>query len=161
MEGIREWVLAVCAAAIGGGLVHMLAPQGNVQKVLKVSLSVFFLCCLLSPVWSGDLQLEFEQAQDAPEGTQRTEELQQAYEDTIEAQVRAQLAEAVRIRLGENGITCLQIVINTTTTQTGSIDISSVTVELDEGYSDRAEDVEREVEELLGICPEVYFRQEG
>lgn len=57
MEAISQWAASLCFAAAAGGLCQMLAPDSGLGRVLKLSISVFFLCSLLLPL--GALELDF------------------------------------------------------------------------------------------------------
>ncbi len=45
MEGIKNWVTVLMVSAIVGEMILLIAPPGNISKVLKIAVSVFFLGC--------------------------------------------------------------------------------------------------------------------
>ena len=59
MEAISQWAASLCFAAVAGGLCQILAPDSGLGRVLKLSISVFFLCSLLLPL--GALELDFSE----------------------------------------------------------------------------------------------------
>lgn len=50
MEWLRSWALAAGCAAIAGGLALTLSPVSGIQRVFKIVLSAFFLCCVVVPL---------------------------------------------------------------------------------------------------------------
>lgn len=50
MDGIREWGYSLCAAAIACGMIQVLIPNAGAGRVMRMTVSVFFLCCLFSPL---------------------------------------------------------------------------------------------------------------
>ena len=50
MEGIKQWAFSVCAAMVACGLCQMLLPKAGMEKIFRMTVSIFFLCCLLSPI---------------------------------------------------------------------------------------------------------------
>ena len=59
MEAVRQWAFGLCAAAVACALAQLVLPGAGMQRVFRITCSVFFLCCLLSPVAlaPGDLRL--------------------------------------------------------------------------------------------------------
>lgn len=52
MDALRGWATALCFAAVAAGMAGILAPQGNLEKVYKFVISLFFLACVLMPLFS-------------------------------------------------------------------------------------------------------------
>ena len=50
MEFIKNWAFSLCSAAICGSVMHLVLPEGNLQKVFKTVFCVFFLCTVISPL---------------------------------------------------------------------------------------------------------------
>ena len=50
MDGIKAWAIALCAAAVGCSLLHMLAPKGGMGRLFKLIIAAFFLCCMIAPL---------------------------------------------------------------------------------------------------------------
>ena len=49
MEWIREWALAFCVACICGGIAHLLAPGGKMEKTYRMCVNLFVLFVLVFP----------------------------------------------------------------------------------------------------------------
>lgn len=52
MEALKAWGTTVCIAALAAGIAGIIAPSGKMEKVYKFAVSLFFLCCLLVPLFS-------------------------------------------------------------------------------------------------------------
>ena len=106
LEAIRQWAASLCFAAAAAGLCQMLAPESGLGRMLKVCVSVFFLCSVLLPLGSLELsfsdwesQLPQQQAQEISRQMQ-----QQSQQAGFEA-VRGQLEQEVDNFLRQQGIT--------------------------------------------------------
>lgn len=113
LEAIRQWAASLCFAAAAAGLCQMLAPESGLGRMLKVCVSVFFLCSVLLPLGSLELsfsdwesQLPQQQAQEISRQMQ-----QQSQQAGFEA-VQGQLEQEVDNFLRQQGITPVQIRIN-------------------------------------------------
>lgn len=49
MELIRNWTLTMCVTAVAGAIAGMIAPKVGAGKIFKITLSTFFLCCMIVP----------------------------------------------------------------------------------------------------------------
>ena len=113
LEAIRQWAASLCFAAAAAGLCQMLAPESGLGRMLKVCVSVFFLCSVLLPLGSLELsfsdwesQLPQQQAQEISRQMQ-----QQSQQAGFEA-VQGQLEQEVDNFLRQQGITPVQIRID-------------------------------------------------
>jgi stage III sporulation protein AF len=52
MEALKSWGITICLAALAAGIAGIIAPSGKMEKVYKFAVSLFFLCCLLVPIFS-------------------------------------------------------------------------------------------------------------
>lgn len=52
MDAIKSWAMTICFAAIVAGMAGIMAPSGNLEKVYKFVVSLFFLTCVLVPVFA-------------------------------------------------------------------------------------------------------------
>ena len=56
MEAIRQWAFSLCAAALVCAVIELLLPSVPLAKMVRLSLSVFFLCVLIQPIGLGRLR---------------------------------------------------------------------------------------------------------
>lgn len=50
LDSIKDWAFSICVASICGTMMNIILPKGDLQKIFKTVYSVFFLCCILSPI---------------------------------------------------------------------------------------------------------------
>ena len=67
MDELHRWVFTVCCGALLCGVVSVLVPGKGMEKLMRMVLGLFLLCCLLLPVGQEprfpDLDLGAAQAQ--------------------------------------------------------------------------------------------------
>lgn len=54
---IKDWILSICIAGIVTGLILTLAPHGNIEKPLKLTVSIFFLLVVITPFFNGSFHI--------------------------------------------------------------------------------------------------------
>ena len=60
IEIIKEWTMTMCVTAVAGALAGMTAPKAGVGKIFKITLSTFFLCCMIMPFFSARDTISFD-----------------------------------------------------------------------------------------------------
>lgn len=53
MDELHRWVFTVCCGALLCGVVSVLVPGRGMEKLMRMVLGLFLLCCLLLPVGRG------------------------------------------------------------------------------------------------------------
>ena len=119
METIKTWGMTICFAALAAGLANIVAPKGNLEKVYKFAVSLFFLCCVLVPLFSLkgisldlDLSSLSSQQNSSIQKTveqQKIEEAEFGISDQIEAVCKA------------NGVTPISVNTTAATNSSGAI----------------------------------------
>lgn len=99
MDAIRSWVMTICLAAVAAGMAGILAPSGNLEKIYKFVISLFFLACVLVPVFNLR-KIELPNPAAAAPQCQN--------EDAVQAVVSEQAAEAAREKMTELVKTCCE-----------------------------------------------------
>ncbi len=91
MEIIKQWALSLCVAAVAGAAAEMILPEGSLQKVFKITFSVFFLCCLFSPALA-NVKLDMSYSETA---LTETESLAGELESSVNRQITDSAAASV------------------------------------------------------------------
>lgn len=162
MELIKEWALSTCVAAVAGGIAYMILPPGNLQKVFKFTISLFFLCCLISPLflWK-NLSLDTMRLEIETETGQLTQQLTQGTDEQLLMAFSADLEEKVRSALSGDGIEAKKIRINVNTDEEMNISISDIQITLKKEDEKKKNKVVQRVERLLEQTPTVTVEDEG
>ena len=140
MDGIRSWAFSTCAAAIACGLFQLLLPRTGMRKVLNATVSVFFLCCLFSPVF-----LSFQQ-----EIELRSKQLETVVQDAGEALAEEKIRQEIQQVFHELGIEGGKIYIKIHEAGDGRISISECKVQLPQTYAPRHDEIQKALLQRLG-----------
>lgn len=152
MEGLRQWAFSVCVAMVVAGVARMLLPKSGLQKVFGITVSVFFLCCLLSPVAFRlpDFALEVEGA--------TTEEIQRraaALQETVAGQsqdaAKGAVEKIIVDILEEMGINPISITIHINTGGQSASSVESADIVLPRKQEQNHEIIRRVLSEQLGF----------
>lgn len=154
MESIRNWAFGACAAAVACGVIQLILPKSGMQKVFQVTASVFFLGCLLSPVFfampdPGDYRRE--QALLQEEIDRRSRELSSAVEQGGAELAAGSIRQAAREALDELGVEGGKIYVNIHDEADGSISISECEVQLPRAYASRHDEIRGALLQRLGV----------
>ena len=154
MEALKGWAIGACMASLAGTVVHFLSPSGNVQRIFKVVISVFFITVLIYPIGLlGDGISDITEGYTYPE----------YYADNVEKigdvllqQSINQLELVVESVVEELEITDYEISIKTDIDSDDSIVISSIDVTVSESCSERAQELSVRLLEDVDCQVNVY-----
>ena len=158
MEAIKQWVFSVCAAMVACGLMQTLLPKSNMEKIFSLTVSVFFLCCLLSPLLLRAPQLRIEvEEYSAQDMQQRLERLGKIVEMQTQGTIRQNLYEIIEEKLSEMGIKHHGVTINITTNGQNAGQPESASILLEKQWESRHEKLQRELESMLGLTVHLAY----
>lgn len=104
MTEVDRWVFTVCCGAVLCGAVSVLVPSRGMERLMRMVLGLFMLCCLLLPAGTG-LSLPEIEPEEAASALEDTAGAVTGFflQDTLERS-RTQLRRAAAEELGEYGI---------------------------------------------------------
>lgn len=151
LDAIRQWAFALCAAMVACGIAQLLLPKSNLESMFKLVSSVFFLCCLLSPVILRfpDIRVEAQQYSDAliEEKAQRLSSVvERQTQESAEKTLEKNIAEKLR----QMGINYYAITININTSGQSDGDVS-VDIVLDKSLEPGHDKLAARLEAALGV----------
>lgn len=164
MGDIRAWAMGVCAAAIACGVAQMILPKSGIQKVFNITISVFFLTCLFSPVLlsaglgSLDIAPPDAMLDDIQQRATRLEETQQQQTEHFAVETVRQQARDV---LESLSVYDSKIYINIHDDGMGGISISECEIWLDEIYFPRHDEIRTELKATLGVTVRIGYGAEN
>lgn len=164
MEVLRQWAFGVCAASIACGLVRIILPSSGMQRIFTVTASVFFLCCLLSPVvFTAVLPGEFDLQNDdmMRQIEEKSSRLQSAVQEQNTALATESLRAAAAAALADMGVEYQKIYINVHDDGMGSISISECEVQLDQTYFQRHDEIHSALQARLGVTVRIGYKEAG
>ncbi|MCI8649282.1 MAG: hypothetical protein HFG20_04115 [Anaerotruncus sp.] len=161
MDGIRQWAFGLCAAATACGVAQMVLPKSNLQKMFRMTASIFFLCCLLSPVALAPISLDSAPREDLQ---RQTEQRAQQLRSAVEEQSGRIATEHIRLTAAEIletlGVEYEKIYITIHEDDTDSISISECEVELDSRYLPRHQEIRAALQQSLGVDVLLAYKKE-
>ena len=158
MDSLRQWAVAVCAAAVVCTLLRQLFPENRLGEQGRMLLPCLFLCVLLSPISMGltDVKLPDFTA----ENTVNTEEITARMREQMTQQVNDTLLRMVNQSLDSYGWSAKKVVADMDIADDGSIRMGQITLYVDEEVARRATAVRQVAEKRLGTTVEVAVWQE-
>lgn len=152
MPAIQQWAFSICAAMVAAGLAHMLMPKSSMEKVMRLVVSVFFLCCLLSPVVFRnpsilvDIRLETEE-----EVAARSKKLDQLAEEQAMTAARSTLEKMIREKFAQRGIKVQAVTIHISTNGQNDSWLDEVELTVPEEDWELSLELAQELEKELGV----------
>jgi len=144
--------MAVC------GIARMVLPAGNLQKVLNITISVFFMCCLLSPLAlrTGGINIELNGYLQ-----EESEKLAQQLMLGINAQANnaaeAAIEKIISEKLLDMGINHTGITININTNGQNDVRIENINIRLPEEYEERNTEIQYRIENAMGMKIQLVY----
>lgn len=147
MEGLRNWALVVCGAAILCTLVQRLFPDTTIGRQGRLLLPCVFLCALLVPLRgiSGTVQVPTFKA-----GQTDTSVLETRLQQQTVAQVNTALLAMANQALASHGFEAKKVVADMDILDDGSINMGHITLYVDEDTILHWAQVKSIVEKRLG-----------
>lgn len=154
MDELKSWATTVCLAALAAGIAGIIAPSGKFEKVYKFAVSLFFLCCMLTPLFSmkninlGGFDLSQAQQSSSTSSMQSTvnSEAQQMAEQNIKNLISGCCKNC--------GVTPLGITVNTNY-KSGKISVQSAVITLKKADISKQSALKDEINNKVGISVEV------
>ncbi|HEX3027597.1 MAG TPA: stage III sporulation protein AF [Clostridia bacterium] len=126
MEAVRSWAVAVCLAALAAGMAGVVAPGGNLEKSYKFAVSLFFLCCLLTPLFGLkkiDLNLNLTQT-----AVSQTYDISDTVKDQEKQVAEDEISQTVRNYCVQQGVTPKSVKTTLIKQKDGKFSVGNVTV---------------------------------
>ena len=153
MDSLKQWAVAVCAAAVVCTLLRHLFPDSLLGQQGRMLLPCLFLCVLLSPISSlfSDVKLPDFTAENTANAADLTARMRQQ----VTAQVNATLLSMVNQSLDGYGWSAKKVVADMDIAEDGSIEMGQIVLYVDEEVARRATAVRQVAEKRLGTTVEV------
>ena len=153
MEAIRVWASSVCMAALFGVVAGIIAPNGSMEKIFKLTISIFFLTALITPLMNirGGMNFNFVGQQAVVQTSSQTA---QNIETTMDSQVVSESDERIEDLIQDcavrNNFNPSKIVVDITMVDTKVV-IKSATVWLTSKEYSKANALKDAVKKELDI----------
>ena len=159
MDSLRQWAVAVCAAAVVCTLLRQLFPENRLGEQGRMLLPCLFLCVLLTPLSAGSSAVKLPDftVEDAVD----TEQLTAQMREQMAEQVNDTLLAMVNQSLDGYGWSAKKVVADMDIADDGSIRMGQITLYVDEEVARRATAVRQVAEKRLGTTVEVAVWQDS
>lgn len=154
MNGVMQWAAVICLSALVCGMLELLVPDGNMEKMVRLVLGAVLLLAVLSPLTGtlGKLDLHaIGQNIETTDTASLTETVNQQIVQTAQENVQAVAQEI----LEENETFPQKIQVMMDTSQDDSISITKLIVTLDKEDNNRKDEARRLLEEKMELPVEV------
>ena len=159
MEWIREWALAFCVACICGGIAHLLAPGGKMEKTYRMCVNLFVLFVLVFPFLNHSISISdfsLDISQDISVETEALEKKsQQQILSTFQTNLETILYEELHTSFPE--VEKISVTVNSDVDN--SISFREIGVYLRSPTS-RCEEIDNRIYELTAVHCTIYESKE-
>lgn len=154
MEEITQWANAVCAVAVVCSIIELVAPKGEINKMINFILGLFLVVSVLFPV-ANSLKLDNFRI-DKMENYSQNFTFQKDT-DNLTIQVgKSAIEKLIANALDQQNINYKKIIVNMDSSTGNSIDIIRAEIYVDKSYRNNLIQVQDIVEKSIGIKPSVY-----
>ena len=159
MDALRGWAVTLCFAAVAAGMAGIIAPHGNLEKVYRFVVSLFFLACVLTPIFSmRGVKLQWPAAADASVSAVYPAQSVAASQQTQAARQRLASLAAACVR--QQGAEPLAVAVTLQTQQDGAITGAQIQVTVAAVSESKRQALEKALREQLGLTVPVVSGEE-
>lgn len=159
MNEISAVTIAICASALICTLVMNFVSDGGTRKIINIVLGAFVICSMIIPVKNLVTGISNSPAEiTAPE--ELTSTADEAYSKQIVSQTRANLESAMKSLLQQNNIEISSCEIILSLTDENSIIISSISIYINQEYTQYADTIDEIVFQNFSVHPNIYNQTE-
>lgn len=157
MDGIRQWAVAVCAAAVVCALLRSLFPDNRLGQQGRMLLPCLFLCVLITPIFRLSSPVKLPSFTEESAGN--VEGMTARMRQQVVTQVNDTLLQMVNQSLAGYGWAAKKVVADMDIAEDGSISMGQITLYVDEDVARRAAAVRQVASRRLGTEVEVAVWQ--
>ena len=145
---------SLCCALVVCSLVRLIAPSGNTSKIMSFVMSIFALCCLVSPIVSGIKDFDINEVKMSE--TQLSDKM---FSELCDEQVLSTTGEYINSYttniLMESDITPNKITTVMGINKNRGIYIREMNIYINKKYHNKIGEIKEIVSSFAGIQPEV------
>lgn len=161
MEVVKEWAFSLCCCMVAGSLIYMLTPSKNLAKIFKITLSLFMLCCIVTPFAFGNIKFDDVFTGELEEKSEsHAADLNETINDQLSKTMSDTLKSHIQSILKSFGIEQSKININMNVDDKSGILINQIELILPDTSISKDQDISRQIEKELGKKPEITYVKE-
>lgn len=154
MNILKQWAVTIVISAVFGAVIQILTPKGKVERAVKTTLSLFFLCALISPMLTGELSVDsknFDNLFTSPSA--EISERQNNLNQTVLNQVKYQTENTISQMAYELGIEEINTEVFTDISEENGIVINKINISVPARYRNKAAELLPAVKKAFGVTP--------
>lgn len=154
MDAIKSWAVTVCLAALAAGIAGIVAPSGKLEKTYRFAVSLFFLCCMVTPLFGLRHIALPEISQTAAAGVSDADGFQSDVAEQTRLLAEQNLKAAVQSCCQTAGAAPLSVSVGLKGSGS-ALSLSSVTVTLRSSQMSQQDAVSSAIRTQLGVTPTI------
>lgn len=135
----------------------MLTPDGGTQKIFKVTIAAFFLCCLLAPFFFGHIDLNFDTSTAGAQFESYQDDLQRTVQQQMKQSSESAVRQTLFSYLTAQKINVKEIEVKMDTREDTSIEMNQVTVVLDNADRAQADKIKELLSTQFSIDAQIVY----
>lgn len=128
MEAFRSWGICVTVCILAAAVIRLLFPNVEKEKSVRVLISTFLLCAVLSPFISGDGPAMELPELDVDSAAEQLDQINAQINRSLESQAQSRLIDLTAQVLAEAGVTDAEIEVKTDILDDGHIQIDEIVI---------------------------------
>lgn len=158
-DSIYICAASLCCCLVVCSLVRMIAPAKSTSRILTVVISVFALCCIISPVASAVKGFDVSSVEWSVDA--KTKEYAAQYDESVLRETAEYISQYVSAILMSADIKVSEVKTVVAVNDARGIYIRSVSIYLDKKYISRKDEIQQLLYSELGIKAEVTECKDG
>ncbi len=155
IQTIKIVAVNICIVMIITGVFSVLVPGKSFEKILKFAISLFFVCSVAVPMFSGELSLDF--SFDTDFISEYESEFYLSAEESVIKLSEEKIMLAIDEILTQNGISAKKIEVNINIDENDSINITNVEISITENDEIFTLKIKEIVLREVGITPKIII----
>lgn len=149
MQIIRNWALIICFASIACSMLEIMAPNGNMEKIMRFVFGIFMLCAVVNPLIVTLQNINLDIKTDNKDYT--IEDFTDHFDTKVNEVAIDNIKEIIISELNLIDIKPRKVDVFMDMKDKDCISIKEITVTLDKKNSNKQEEVKKVLEKKLGI----------
>lgn len=158
MEIIRQWAVSICFAAVVCAVVMMIVPPGSTEKVFRITVSAFFICCAVLPIINNFSDINLELNQSFEQNEDLAIDITQKMDEQIIREIEEQLSKSAQEIF--NMYNCdanaeFSVIAN----EDRQVKVNQIKVYIPSDEVDKAQMIANEFLDTYGCSPEIIAKE--
>lgn len=156
MEVVRNFGISICITIVATGIFSILIPNGTMEKVVKFTVSLFFLLSLIIPFVNGLKNFKINYISNDIT-TQSNKNLENNINQNIINITKSKLEQSIFDILKKNDILIKKVSVDINIIDKSSIDISKIEIYIDSQQKDYQIKIKELIKKEVEVTPQIIL----